>query len=310
MVTVACLLVTAGLAGVAAAHGNHLTVDPQVSSDGTVVVENFFLQNGGYLVLHADKGGEPGKVVGVRQFGSGYHSSVPIRMDRQFWRSGGDPVTVWVTLHRSDGDGRFERRQDEIFRSFGGFAGRSVPVAKTDSGRAYVVAANPFEVRQTTDGPNVTIRNVSLASDGYVALHATEQDYSPGQVVGQTALPAGTHENVTVSMNASYYRSLDARYDLWAVVHTSDGDGSFDPTSDTVLKAGNETVGSFFSLEKAGAGGGNLVNTPAGGDETATGAATTTGTSGESLVNTPTPTTASSASLVNTPAPTATNASA
>ncbi len=309
MVAVACLLVTAGLAGVAAAHGNHLTVDPQVSSDGTVVVENFFLQNGGYLVLHADKGGEPGKVVGVRQFGPGYHSSVPIRMDRQFWRSAGDTVTVWATLHRNDGDGRFERGDDEIFRSFGGFTGRAIPVAKADSGQAYVVAANPFEVRQTTDGPNVTIRNVSLASDGYVAIHATEQDYSPGQVVGQTALSAGTHENVTVSMNGSYYGSLDARYSLWAVVHTSDGDGSFDPASDTVLQAGNETVGSFFNLEKTGSGDGNAVNTPTSGNATAT--ATASATSGESLVNTPTPTTAeASASLVNTPTPTTTNASA
>jgi hypothetical protein len=248
-VVAACLLVAAG---VATAHGNHLTVDPQVSSDGTVVVENFFLQNGGYLVLHADDGGEPGRVVGVERFDSGYHSAVRIRMDEQFWRESGDAVTVWATLHRSDGDGAFDPSEDEIFRSFGGVAGRAVTVEKAETGRSYVVAANPFGVRQETDGPNVTVRNVSLASDGYLALHATEQDYSPGRPVGHVQLSAGTHQNVTVRLNESFYRSLDERYDLWAVVHTSDENGEFDPETDRPVTAGNETVGSFFSLEKGG----------------------------------------------------------
>lgn len=274
VLVVACLLATVGIA---TAHGNHLTVDSQVSNDGTVVVENFFLQNGGYLVLHADKNGEPGKVIGYRKFGSGYRSAVPIEIDRRYWRNGGETMTVWATLHRSDGDGTFRPGQDEIFRSFGGFTGSSFTVRKHDTGRSYVVAANPFGVRQTTDGPTVRVRNVSLAEDGYLAVHAVEQDYSPGEVVGRTRLTAGVHENVTVELNASFYESLDERFDLWAVAHSSDGDGNFDPASDAPVTSGEEMVGSFFSLEKADSGGGEVVNTP-----------TETTTDTESLVNTPT----------------------
>lgn len=273
---VVCLLATAGLA---AAHGNHLTVDAQYSDDGTVVVENLFLQQGGYLVLHADDGGSPGKVLAHQRLDSGYRAGVPITIDRQFWEENGETMTVWATLHEDDGDNEFEPNGDDgIFRSFGSFAGTSFAVSKHEGGQAYVVAATAYGVRQQVDGPSVTVENVSLADPGYVVVRAVESDYSPGEVVGQTRLEAGTHENVTVEIDESFYESADDRFRLYAAVHGSDGDGEFDPESDRPVTVGDEPVGSLFDLRKTDDDG--PVNTPTeNGTETAT---------EESLVNTPT----------------------
>lgn len=273
VLAVACLLATAGLA---AAHGNHLTVDAQYSDDGTVVVENLFLQQGGYLALHADDGGSPGRVLAHKRLDSGYRAGVTITIDRQFWEENGETMTVWATLHEDDGDGEFEPNGDDgIFRSFGSFAGSELAVGKHEAGRTYVVAATAYGVRQQVDGPNVTVENVSLAEPGYVVVRAVEQDHSPGEIVGYASLEAGVHENVTVEIDESFYESADDRFRLYAAVHESDGDGEFDPESDSPVTVGDEQVGSLFDLRKTGGDG--LVNTPT---------ATTTGE--DSLVNTPT----------------------
>ena len=285
VLAVVCLLVGTG---VAVAHGNHLTADAQLSDDGTVVVENLFLQQGGYLVLHADDDGSPGEVLGHRQLGSGFRAGVPIAVDEQFWRETGESTTIWATLHEDDGDGQFEPNGDDgIFRSFGGFAGTDFTVGKQEGGKTYVVAASAYGIRQETNGSTVTVKNVSLAESAYVVAHAVEQDYSPGEAVGQTRLEAGVHENVTVELNESFYESVDDQFRLYVLVHEDDGDGEFDPESDAPVTVGEEPVGSSFDLQKSGNGGD-------GGD----------GGDGGGLVNTPEETTEDDDSLVNTPTPT------
>jgi len=274
----ACLLVGTGVAlgaGIAAAHGNHLTADPQLSDDGTVVVENLFLQNGGYLAVRADDDGSPGRVLGYQRLGSGFRSAVSVAVDEEYWAEQSDVATVWATLHKDDGDGQFEPNGDDgVFQSFGGFAGTQVRVGKSDGGQSYVAAASASGVRQATDGPTVAVENVSLAESGYVAIHAVEDDYSPGEVVGHVRLEAGAHENVTVDINESFYESLDERFRLYAMVHAGDGDGTFDAESDAPVTVGEQPVASLFDLRKTGDDDDSLVNTPT--------------TTEESLVNTPT----------------------
>ncbi|WP_134671859.1 DUF7282 domain-containing protein [Halorussus marinus] len=278
---VACLLVGSAVAlgaGIATAHGNHLSADAQLSSDGTVVVENLFFQNGGYLAVRADDGESPGRVLGYERLGAGYRSAVSVTADAEYWAEQTNATTVWATLHRDDGDGEFEPNgDDDLFRSFGSFAGTQISVGKTDDGRSYVVAASASGARQATDGPTVAIENASLAEPGYLAIHAVEDDYSPGDVVGHVRLEPGVHQNVTVEIDESFYESLDERYRLYAMIHADDGDGEFDPEADEAVTVGDATVGSLFDLRKAGEDGG-LVNTA---EPTAT-------TTEESLVNTPT----------------------
>ncbi|PSP55414.1 hypothetical protein BRC82_05600 [Halobacteriales archaeon QS_1_67_19] len=270
VLAVVCLVASAGLA---TAHGNHLSVDAQLSEDGTVVVENLFLQEGGYLAIHADDD-SPGAVLAHKQLGSGFTSAVAITIDEEFWSEVDDTATVWATLHRDDGDNEFEPDgDDEIFRSFGGFAGSEFTVGKHSEGRAYVVAASAYGVRQQVDGPAVTVANVSLAEPGYVVVRTVDRDYSPGEVIGRARLDAGTHRNVTVEIDESAYESLDERFRLYAMVYADDGDGEFDPEADSPVTVGGEPVGSLFDLQKTD-GDDDLVNTPT--------------TTEDSLVNTPT----------------------
>jgi hypothetical protein len=51
-----------------AAHLNHVSVDDQVSDDGTLLVETAYLSEGSswYVVVHADNGSGPGQAIGHR----------------------------------------------------------------------------------------------------------------------------------------------------------------------------------------------------------------------------------------------------
>lgn len=59
------VVVLVGVAGPAGAHGYHLTANPQLSDDGTIVVESLFALSDGFVVLHADEDGAPGDPSGA-----------------------------------------------------------------------------------------------------------------------------------------------------------------------------------------------------------------------------------------------------
>lgn len=66
------------------------------------------------------------------------------------------------------------------------------------AGEAEQQAAITFE-NQTSNGSTLTVDQVTLANDGFVAVHGTF-----GHVVGQSeSLEAGTHENVTIEVGGS-----------------------------------------------------------------------------------------------------------
>jgi PGF-CTERM protein len=246
LVPVLALLVA--LAGVTAipvaAHGNHLSADAQVV-DGHVVAERAFLLVDGYAVVHIDQGGSMGRAIGHKQLDAGPHSNLEIPVDEEFLSQIDGSATVWVTLHRSNGDGEFDPADDTpLIGIQGSAAGTTIPIQVADSGSVNVVARDFGE--QRIDESAVEISRVELDDSGHLAVSNGD-----GDVVGSTALDAGVHENVTVDLDRSYYDSLavNETTTLTASVYRDDDDG-FDASADDPVTIAGTPVATEFTIQK------------------------------------------------------------
>ncbi|RXK47215.1 DUF7282 domain-containing protein [Halorientalis pallida] len=259
-------------AGLVVAHGNHATASPQVSTDGTVVVEEAFLSTDGYLVLRADDGGEPGRIVGVRPLDRGRHRGVTVRADDAFWTGVRGNVTLWAVLHADAEAGNdFDPAADTMLTWFGGPAGQRLAVARGER-PASVVTRGAGALENGT----LPVVAATLPEAGSLVVHATANG-TLGRSLGSRALPAGRHTGVRVSVNTS---GLDERAVVAVAVHTDDGDGRFEPGVDPVVRVAGEPVASRY--ERVPEGRDPIrVNTPvpttdsAGDSEAADGPATT-----------------------------------
>lgn len=242
-----------------AAHGNHVSVDAQVTADGTVVVEALFSRSSGFLVLHEDRGGEPGAPVGHVALENGPHTDFEVALDDDAWADHDGNRTYWVVIHRDvDGNGEFDWGVDEPVPSLGGPSpGVRVPVRRGADGDVRVLASDPELVDQRVDSPAVTVRRVELDRPGRVVLRTVENG-TPAEVVGSRRLAAGAHGNVSVALDDAFFGALAANESvrLAATVQTG-GNGS--------VRVGADVVSTRFSVRKvpdADATTRPLVNTP------------------------------------------------
>lgn len=242
----AALVVAATVPLPAAAHVNHVEVDPQVSPDGTVVVETAFVASDGFLVLHRGDDGEPGAPVGHVPISraDGFQTDVEVTVDEDVWANW-TAGSLWVVLHDDDGDGTFEPDEDRAVPTFGRTAATGVTVAKGD--RALVTAVT--DTPQRPDDATITVRRAVLPRDGQLLV----RDASDGRVLGRTNLSAGPHEGVTVELDQSSVEGRDG-LTLEAVVAGPDGEPA---------TAGEQAVATRFGV-RFGSGGtatGGVVQT-------------------------------------------------
>jgi len=265
------------------AHVNHVEADSQVVADGRVVAETAFIATDGWVVLHADDGGEPGEPIGHTAISSegGPKEDVPVPVAGDVWRDWSGNRTVWVTLHTDDGDGTFEPSDDAQLTLFGEPAGTQITVRKGERPARVLVAG--FAPQRANDS-TVTVRHVSLPSDGYLVVHNDTGD-APGKIVGTTPLGVGTHRNVSVDIDDSFFDSRGSQLTLWGVVYTDDGSGTFDG-DDHPVRAGDRRVESQFGVRKSGEALNGTGQTPS---PTPSGSLVTTPTSAPSSPTSPAP---------------------
>lgn len=224
--------------GVAVAHGNHATATPQVSANGTVVVEEAVLSMDGYLVLRADDDGEPGQVVGVRPLDSGRHRGVTVQADAAFWSKVNRSVSLWAVLHADaeEGDG-FDPAVDNMLRWFGEPAGQRFSVARGDRPASVLTrGAGPLE------NGTLPVVAATLPDDGSLVVYAAD-DGTLGRALGARSLSAGRHTDVRVSVNTT---GLDERAVVAVAVTTDGGDGRFEPGTDATVHVAGEPVASRY----------------------------------------------------------------
>jgi hypothetical protein len=278
------------------AHVNDVRADPQVSADGTVVVETAYVADDAWLAVYGDDDGSRGELLGVRRLdGAGFRTDFPVTIDGEHWSDWpeGEARTVHVALHNDEGSGGFDREEDEVLTFFGREATDRFTLERGTEAYVGTRAFSP----QETDGPSVTVRTVRLPADGHLVARnvtgAGGENETALEPVGATALDAGTHGNVTVELDEDYYERQGSRVRIAFSLYRDDGDGSFD-ADDEPVRAGSETVTTIVRLNRTDAsgggggtdgGGGSAVTTATATDDgglvtTATDAGTSTATSG------------------------------
>lgn len=109
VVLVALLVAAAGCAGMYGGEGEpSVTVSDQDLAEGEVTVDAAVLDEPGYVVVHADADGSPGRVIGNSGLFSGEREGVAIDVD-----AGNATPTVYAMLHYDDGDGEYEFPGDD-----------------------------------------------------------------------------------------------------------------------------------------------------------------------------------------------------
>jgi hypothetical protein len=282
-----------------AAHVNDVNLDPQVSADGTVLVETAFVAGDGWVVLHADDGGDPGEALDAMRLSGedGFTTDLRLQVPDERWRDwdAGEARPVHVALHNDDGDGRFEPDDDPVLTFFGRAAAERVTLARGDTSYVSTKQFAPLETGDRT----LRVRRVRLPADGHlVARNVTtgpEGEAVPAEPVGATALDAGAHGNVSVRLDGSFYARQGSRFRLAFTAYRDDGDGTFG-SGDEPVRAGEAAVGTTVFVNRTDATG---TATPGGAG--GTGVTTASPTAGEggdgALVTTaspspePTPTT-------------------
>jgi hypothetical protein len=274
----AALAVTAVLvgAGVTGAHSvNYVSADPQVSPDGTVVVEGAFTEESGWVALHERTADGYGEALGATRLPrrNAFYTDIAVTVADDAWANWTTREVV-VVLHGEDGDGEYTS-DDPPLGGFGVIVTDRFVVERGE--RAVVTGEGDFPQRPAE--PTVTVRRATLPERGHLVVRNRTVD---GRVVGTRTLDAGTHENVSVAVNASFYEATDGSFAARVSLHRADGDDRFDG-DEPAVRAGNESVATRFRVEPERAGG--VVTTPIpttappdGGDGGASGDGETTAT--------------------------------
>ena len=264
-------------------HGDHVSIDAQAVSDGTVLVETVSAAGPSFVVLWTDDGGSRGVPVGHASVpAASFRTNVAVRLADETWSEWSGNRTLRVVLHRDDGDGSFDPDDDPSMASRNPAAESSVTLGRTD-GDADRVLARVFGAQRLRDG-SLTVRRVDLSRPGYVVATSVDGD----RVVGTRALDAGTHRNVTLTLNDSFLADQRRDFRVRLVAYHDDGDGSFD-ADDRPVTVGDDRVATSLVVRQS------LT--------TGTGPPTTT----RPLVITPTPGEGTATSPTTAPTPTPTS---
>ncbi len=121
----------------------------------------------------------------------------------------------------------------------------SAPSYVTDT--TILEGANALYVPDQSPGEAVFVSQVVLDRSGFVAIHNTDENDEPGEIIAVSELLiSGTHEDVVVSIEGG----TSAGDELYAMLHTDNGDGVFSQEDDNPLMSeeGNPILSSFEIL--------------------------------------------------------------
>ena len=99
-------------------------------------------------------------------------------------------------------------------------------------------------------GDNVFVEKVSLDKDGFVAIYRTQEDGTPGKLIGVTKLlPSGVRENFLMNID----EVVNEGDVLFAELYVDNGDGVFDAQSDNPFVKDGEPIMVKFNIVSEGA---------------------------------------------------------
>lgn len=113
---------------------------------------------------------------------------------------------------------------------------------------------------QTSGGTTITVTQVTAAEPGWLVIHANA-DGKPGPVLGQASVPAGTTDNVVVTLNTP----LGETAPVWAMLHVDAGTvGTYEfPGADGPVMVNDTIVMASLIATVSGAAAENVANAAA-----------------------------------------------
>ena len=134
---------------------------------------------------------------------------------------------------------------------FGG-KGSQAPATTSESPSPSTSATAVNRITMTDQYPGnvVYLNSVQLDKPGYVAIHK-DNNGQPGDIIGYTHFDAGINPGKVTLKEPM----IDGKV-YYAMLHSDNGDGTFDPTSDAPLMdaSGNVIMNTFRATTSAGAG--------------------------------------------------------
>lgn len=232
-----------------------VVTDQEVGDDGELLVDELFITEPTWVLVHTDEDGASGLIVGRLLLEPGLYEDVviPIR-----WREG--TPTLHVVLHEDTGESGV----------------LDYPVADLP----FVVEGEPvtasFEVTYPPDvvvydqpvvNGEIIIERVISDGPGWVAVHFDDNG-QPGLIIGSVALEDGLNEQLSVDLIESAITPI-----LYARLHTdSEPGGEFEfPQSDPPVRYENRlpeanafrvNVGSYLIIEDQALSDGMVVVAP------------------------------------------------
>ena len=189
----------------AAAETPEVTVNDQVSLNGTVMIDSVYSEGPGWVVIHVDNNGKPGRVAGEASVAAGWTYQLEVPIDTTI----ATPV-LYAMLHVDDGQiGVYE---------FDGQSGLDNPVMV--NGQMVTPAFNVSILRaydQFIQNDTFTAASVTLQQDGWLVIHS-DANGKPGPVLGHERVLAGTTKNVQVTLDANGRTEV-----LWPMLHIDTG---------------------------------------------------------------------------------------
>jgi predicted lipoprotein with Yx(FWY)xxD motif len=183
--------------------------DQDIKGD-TVTVAAVVSDGPGWLVIHADNGGNPGAVIGYAALQDGTNTNVQVQIDIP-----AATETLYAMLHTDGGTaGTYEFPGEDGPVSVNG----SVVTTSFQVGNLMSELPPAVEVsNQDIKADTVTISKAVSNGPGWLVIHA-DSEGSPGPVIGYSALNDGVNENVIVQIDPS-----TATETLYAMLHTDSG---------------------------------------------------------------------------------------
>lgn len=168
----------------------YLRAFDQFVEEGSIAIASVATAQDGWIVVHADNGeGGPGPVLGTAPVATGTSTDVSVALDGEITE------TLFPMLHVDTGEvGVYE---------FGTVEGADGPVVVDGQVATLPIATGGPAMRVSDQAVTDTVVAESVLSDGpgWLVIHADSGEGSPGPVIGQAQVAAGTNVRVEVPVD-------------------------------------------------------------------------------------------------------------
>jgi LPXTG-motif cell wall-anchored protein len=235
---------------------NSIDADDQALVNGSVKVTEVAATEDGWVVIHLDEGGKPGKVIGHTAVKKGETYDVMVKLDEDVPVGG----KVWPMLHIDAGTiGTYEfPGPDAPVIVEGNIVMKQITI--TEASTAAPAASDTLDAAdQAVVNGGITVASVNASKDGWVTVHLDEGG-KPGKVLGHGAVKAGANSNVAVKLD----EDVAVGTKIWPMLHVDAATiGTYEfPGPDAPVVVGGNIVMKQITITAASTSGGTGTTQP------------------------------------------------